>query len=109
MPVDSANERRFAQRLEAAEEVIVYAKLPQGFTIPTPSGNYNPDWAIAIEQDGVRQIYFVAETKGSMLEEDLREAEKQNFESGEKYFRDVAASVMFRKIDSYDALMDAIT
>jgi type III restriction enzyme len=109
VPVDSANERQFAQRLEAAEEVIVYAKLPRGFTIPTPSGSYNPDWAIAIEQEGVRQIYFVAETKGSMLEEDLREAEKQNTESAERYFADVAPKVMFRKIDSYDALMEAIT
>ena len=106
---DSLNERKFAERLEAAEEVTVYAKLPRGFTIPTPSGSYNPDWAIAIEQDGVRQIYFVAETKGSMLEEDLREAEKQNIASAEQYFRDVATNVMFRKIDSYDALMDAIT
>jgi type III restriction enzyme len=44
-PVDSANERKFTERLEAAEEVIVYAKLPRGFTIPTPSGSYNPDRA----------------------------------------------------------------
>lgn len=109
VPVDSANERKFAERLEAAEEVIVYAKLPRGFTIPTPSGSYNPDWAIALEQDGVRQIYFVAETKGSMLEEDLREAEKQNIESAERYFAEVATNVTFKKIDSYDALIEAIT
>jgi len=109
VPVDSANERKFAERLEAAEEVVVYAKLPRGFVIPTPSGNYNPDWAIAIEQDGIRQIYFVAETKGSMLEEDLRETEKQNIDSAERFFADVATNVMFRKIDSYEALMDAIT
>ena len=109
VPVDSANERKFAERLEAAEEVIVYAKLPRGFTIPTPSGSYNPDWAIAFEQGGVRQIYFVAETKGSMLEEDLREAEKQKIASAQQYFRDVATNVTFCKIDSYDALMEAIT
>ena len=107
--VDSKNERKFAERLEAAEEVIVYAKLPRGFTIPTPSGNYNPDWAIAIEQTGARQIYFVAETKGSMMEEDLRDAEKQNIASAERYFGDIAPNVMFRKIDGYDALIDAIT
>ena len=44
-----------------------------------------------------------------MLEEDLREAEKQNIESAKQYFRDVATNVMFRKIDSHDALMDAVT
>jgi len=107
--VDSANERTFAERLEASEEVIVYAKLPRGFTIPTPGGRYNPDWAIALEMSGERQIFFVAETKGSMLSEDLRDAEKQNIDSASAYFRDVADKVVFRRIDGYDALMQAIT
>ncbi len=107
--VDSSNERTFAERLEAAEEVVVYAKLPRGFTIPTPGGSYNPDWAIAFDLNGERQIYFVAETKGSMLAEDLRAAEQQNIDSAEAYFRDVGDKVTYRKIDSYDALMQAIT
>lgn len=93
----------------AREGVRAYAKLPRGFTIPTPGGSYNPDWAIAIEQAGARQIYFVAETKGSMVEEDLRDAEKQNIASAERYFGDIAPNVLFRKIDGYDALMEAIT
>ena len=56
-------ERRFAQDLDAAAEVCVYAKLPKGFHIPTPVGNYSPDWAIAFYEGSVKHIYFVAETK----------------------------------------------
>ncbi|MBR4869003.1 MAG: restriction endonuclease subunit R, partial [Clostridia bacterium] len=43
-------ERRFAEDLDAADEVCVYAKLPKGFHIPTPVGNYSPDWAIAFNE-----------------------------------------------------------
>lgn len=47
-------ERRFAEDLDAAEEVCVYAKLPRGFHIPTPVGNYAPDWAIAFYEGTVK-------------------------------------------------------
>lgn len=107
--VDSDTERTFAERLESAEEVIVYAKLPRGFTIPTPGGNYNPDWAIALEANGVREIYFVAETKGAAEDEELRASEKQNIDSAKRYFEDVAQDVTFRKVASYDELRQAIS
>ena len=107
--VDSKNERSFAQQLEAAEEVVVYAKLPRGFTIPTPGGSYNPDWAIAIETGSHRQIYFVAETKADVTEEQLRLAELQSIESAEAYFRDISPEVTFKKIDSFEDLMQAIS
>jgi type III restriction enzyme len=107
--VDSDTERTFAERLEAAEEVIVYAKLPRGFIIPTPGGNYNPDWAIALEANGVREIYFVAETKGAAEDEELRASEKQNIDSAKRYFEDVAQDVTFRKVASYDELRQAIS
>ena len=63
---DSNLERRFVEELDTSTEVVVYAKLPKGFFIPTPVGNYNPDWAIAFKEGTVKHIYFVAETKGSM-------------------------------------------
>ena len=63
---DSAGERTFAEDLDAAIEVCVYAKLPRSFQIPTPVGNYAPDWAIAFNQGAVKHIFFIAETKGSM-------------------------------------------
>ena len=62
---DSKIERKFAQELESGE-AIVYAKLPSGFKIPTPVGNYNPDWAIVFETKETKHVYFIAETKGSM-------------------------------------------
>jgi len=107
--VDSKNERGFAQELEAAEEVIVYAKLPRGFTIPTPGGTYNPDWAIALETKGHRQIYFVAETKGDTMIEQLRLSETQAIGSADRYFRDVSPDVTFKKIEGFDELLNAIT
>lgn len=56
-------ERRFAEDMDKAEEVCVYAKLPKGFSIPTPVGNYSPDWAIAFYEGKVKHIYFVSERK----------------------------------------------
>ena len=64
---DSKTEKAFVKELDKSTEVVVYAKLPKGFFIPTPVGNYNPDWAIVFKEGTVKHIYFVAETKGSML------------------------------------------
>ena len=55
---------------------IQHAKLPKGFHIPTPVGNYSPDWAVAFYEGSVKHIFFVAETKGSMENFDLRPSEK---------------------------------
>ena len=51
-------ERRFVEDLDAAQEVCVYAKLPKGFHIPTPVGNYSPDWAIAFYEGTVKYIFL---------------------------------------------------
>ena len=76
---DSDVERKFLAELEQhINEVVVYAKLPKNFVIPTPFGGYNPDWAIAFNQDKVRHVYFVAETKGSTSEIDLRDRKTKN-------------------------------
>jgi type III restriction enzyme len=61
VPLDSGVESRFAQDCETSEQIKFYFKLPNWFKIPTPIGNYNPDWAIVFEDD--KKIYFVAETK----------------------------------------------
>jgi type III restriction enzyme len=67
---DSPNEAQFARQLESHSDVKVYAKLPGWFTIPTPLGSYNPDWAVLIENDGIERLYFVVETKTSMFAAD---------------------------------------
>lgn len=112
---DSDNERKFVEELDGADEVIVYAKLPDRFQIPTPFGNYNPDWAIAFNKDKVRQIYFVAETKGSMLDSDLREKEKRKVDSAKKFFatlnqenQSLEDIVQYSVIDSFGSLMNLV-
>lgn len=112
---DSDNERKFVEELDGAEEVVVYAKLPDRFQIPTPFGSYNPDWAIAFNKDKVRQIYFVAETKGSMLDSDLREKEKRKIDSAKKFFatlnqenQSLEEVVHYSVIDSFSSLMNLV-
>ena len=68
----NSTERRFVEALEKAEEAAVYTKLPRGFQIPTPVGNYAPDWAIAFKKGVTKHMYFIAETKGSLNSMNLR-------------------------------------
>ena len=108
---DSDTELAFATKLEGEDRVVVYAKLPRGFVIPTPGGDYNPDWAIAFENQatGTRYIYFVAETKGSMKDENLRTGELQRIQCATQFFDDVVDDVRYEKIDGYDELIDLIS
>ena len=103
---DSQGEREFVGKIDTAKEVAVYAKLPKGFHIPTPVGNYSPDWAIAFQEGEVKHIYFVAETKGSMSSMDLREIEKGKIACAEKLFAQISTSnVKYGKVDSFEKLM----
>ena len=106
---DSEGEREFVGKIDTAKEVAVYAKLPKGFHIPTPVGNYSPDWAIAFQEGEVKHIYFVAETKGSMSSMDLREIEKGKIACAEKLFTQISTSnVKYGKVDSFETLMDIV-
>jgi type III restriction enzyme len=87
----------------------VYAKLPKAFYIPTPVGNYNPDWAIAFEEDKVKHIYFIAETKGSLSSMELREIERCKIECAKRFFEKISENnVKYDVIDSYENLMGLI-
>lgn len=106
---DSEGERKFVGKIDTAKEVAVYAKLPKGFHIPTPVGNYSPDWAIAFQEGEVKHMYFVAETKGSMSSMDLREIEKGKIACAEKLFAQISTSnVKYGKVDSFETLMDIV-
>lgn len=106
---DSKNEREFAKKLESGE-VTVYAKLPNGFKIPTPVGNYNPDWAIVFDNPTFKYVYFVAETKGSMDTMELREVEKAKIECARKHFNCISnGEVKYDVVDSYDSLIELLT
>lgn len=103
---DSTNERDFATELEAhSQEVEVYVKLPKGFYISTPVGQYNPDWAIAFYEGKVKHIYFVAETKGDMSTLELRDIEKAKAHCAREHFRAISGeNVKYDVVDSYDSL-----
>lgn len=102
-------ERKFAQDLDAAEEVCVYAKLPKGFHIPTPVGNYSPDWAIAFYEGTVKHIFFVAETKGTMETLQLKPIEQAKIRCARKLFNELSTSkVRYHDVDSYQHLLDVM-
>lgn len=102
---DSKIESDFANALENSTEVVVYAKLPKSLYVSTPIANYSPDWAIVFDKDKVRHIYFVAETKGSDSDMDLREIEKLKIHCATEHFKEISgAEVSFKKIANYDTL-----
>lgn len=101
---DSKVEREFVKELDTSAEVVVYAKLPRGFLIPTPVGDYNPDWAISFKEGSVKHIYFVAETKGSMSSMELRAIEHTKIECARKFFAEIN-----RKIDPEHVKYDVVT
>jgi type III restriction enzyme len=110
---DSEIERRFADQLDTSSEVVVYAKLPRGFLIPTPVGDYNPDWAISFKQGSVKHIYFVAETKGTMSSLKLREIENTKIACARKFFDEISHRitqdrVKYDVVTSYEKLMDIV-
>ncbi|XBB66381.1 DEAD/DEAH box helicase family protein [Nocardioides sp. WV_118_6] len=102
---DSKVERSFVEKLDVSDEVVVYSKLPRGFFIPTPVGDYNPDWAIAFRDDDtkIKHIYFVAETKGSMSTLQLKGIENAKIECARKFFASVSEK------DGQDVKYDVVT
>ena len=110
---DSQIERDFAAALDTSTEVVVYAKLPRGFIIPTPVGEYNPDWAIAFTEGSVKHVYFVAETKGSLSTLQLKGVEEAKIACARKFFADVnkkfEGRVKYDVADSYSKLMELVT
>lgn len=104
---DSKIEREFTKNLEQATEVVVYAKLPKGFYIATPVANYSPDWAIVLDNEKVKHIYFVAETKGSENTNDLRGIEALKIHCAKEHFKSISnGEVKFDVIATYDKLRD---
>jgi len=107
----SANsiERKFAKDLDVADEVIVYAKLPRGprgFYIPTPVGNYSPDWAITFKKGSVKHIFFIAETKGTMDDLEIRPIEKAKIDCAKLLFNKFSTDeVKYHDVDSYQTLL----
>ncbi|MDE5822347.1 MAG: DEAD/DEAH box helicase family protein [Paramuribaculum sp.] len=107
---DSIGERNFAHDLDEANEVVVYAKLPRSFNIPTPVGNYAPDWAIAMQKDDIKHIFFIAETKGSLSSMQLNAIENAKIDCASQLFNEMSTdNVKYHKVTCYQDLIDAMT
>ncbi|SDU81133.1 type III restriction enzyme [Microlunatus sagamiharensis] len=111
---DSKVERSFVEKLDVSDEVVVYSKLPRGFFIPTPVGNYNPDWAIAFRDDTtkIKHVYFVAETKGSMSSLQIKGVENAKIECARKFFASLNGKldtdVQYDVVTDYTELMQLV-
>ena len=91
IPLDSEVENAFARGCERIDQIKFYFKLPNWFKIPTPIGNYNPDWAVVLEEN--EKIYFVVETKDTGTPEvdnaRLRNLEQLKIKCGEARFNKI--------------------
>jgi type III restriction enzyme len=107
---DESTEKKFAKDMDVADEVVVYTKLPRGpkgFYIPTPVGNYSPDWAIAFKRGTVKHIFFIAETKGTMDSLNLRPIEQAKISCARKLFNEISTKgVKYHDVDSYQKLLE---
>ena len=106
---DSTIEHDFAKAMENSQDVVLYAKLPSWFKVPTPLGNYNPDWAVLLEKEGTQRLYFVVETKASLFKDELRDKEWAKIECGREHFATLATGenparyVVARALDDVEA------
>ncbi|KXZ40182.1 type III restriction enzyme [Alkalithermobacter thermoalcaliphilus JW-YL-7 = DSM 7308] len=103
---DSANEESFAKSFENNKSIKLYAKLPSWFTIPTPLGSYNPDWAVLIDVDGKDKLYFVLETKANTMFDALRPTESAKIKCGKRHFEALGNEVAFEDIDSFEGFIE---
>lgn len=107
---DSIGERNFARDLDEAGEVVVYAKLPRSFQIPTPVGSYAPDWAIVMQKGNIKHIFFIAETKGSLQSMQLNAIENAKIDCCTQLFNEMStANVRYHKVTCYQDLLDTMT
>lgn len=106
-------EKNFVENLDTSDEIIVYAKLPRRFLIPTPIGDYNPDWAISFKSGEVKHIYFLAETKGSMSSMSFRGRERIQIDCAKKFFDELNNhikndKIKYQVVKDYETLMNKV-
>ena len=91
----STVERPFAEALDNDPDVKMFFKIPGSFKIETPIGTYNPDWAVYVDCDGVKKMYFVLETKGTTNLFDLSGPEQLKIHCGKRHFKALENDVEF--------------
>lgn len=103
---DSEVEKKFAEELEARDEIHFYMKLPRNFKIDTPLGTYNPDWAIIFKGD--EKLYLVAETKGTNRFDELSVPEQLKIRAGEKHFAAIGEAVYVAPVMNMEGLVQKV-
>lgn len=93
---DSLVEVAFARFLEERRDILVFVKLPHWFKIDTPLGGYNPDWAFVRKLANGEFGYFVRETKGTDVIENLQwESEGWKIKFGSAHYKALKVDFMF--------------
>jgi len=91
---DSQPEHDFARDADRDGEVVCFLKLPEFYEIPTPIGNYQPDFGLVLRRRSIRtgsqdDYYFVIETKSTNNLDDpraLTESERIKIKCALKHF-----------------------
>jgi type III restriction enzyme len=102
--IESEVERRFAKGLDDNVNVRFFMKLPAWFTVDTPIGPYNPDWAIVFEES--QRVYLVRETKGSADPDELRGREETKIRCARQHFD--AIGVDYAVASSVDDMLSGL-
>lgn len=92
----STIEKPFAKALDDDPDVKMFFKIPERFKIETPIGTYNPDWAVYLERDGDKKLYFILETKGTTDLFGLRTPEQLKVHCGTEHFKALENGVEMR-------------
>ncbi len=109
LELDSDVENNLADNLEKEKIVKVYSKLPRDFKIPTPAGDYAPDWAIVFDEKEVKYIYFIAETKGSLDSLNIRKVEEIKINCAKKLYAALSTEKLkYDIITDYERLLNVI-
>lgn len=98
---DSAVERQFAEHLDGREDIRLFMKLPDKFRIPTPVGDYNPDWAIIKTEEGQDRLYLIRETKSSLDPTKRRPGENAKINAAIKHFEAIGVNYKVAAPDNW--------
>ncbi|MFI3263607.1 MAG: hypothetical protein R3Y26_12000, partial [Rikenellaceae bacterium] len=102
----STIEKPFALALDRDPNVKMFFKIPSRFKIDTPIGTYNPDWAVYIEQNEIKKLYFVLETKNTATlfesESNTSIKEEQKIHCGEEHFKSLKIGISLYRTKNWD-------
>jgi len=88
---DSGKESQFGTAADKNNRIEYFIKLPSWYKIPTPFGNYNPDWAVRVkdEENESTGENLVIETKGDedIMDDWLTDSEVFKMYCGYNHFK----------------------